>query len=205
MGASPLVCATCYFTPPRERQVVVIFSGKRKSGKDYITNKLHEELGDKTAEIGRLSGPLKKAYADEHNLDFKKLLSDGPYKETYRKDMIRWGEERRNIDPGYFAKLVVAEATRPVLIISDARRPTDLKFFQEDAKFSVITVRVEASEDTRTRRGWKFTNGVDNVESECGLDGRQWDFVIQNDSSAEIQLQEHLQKLTSTIKGYLKE
>eukprot|EP00465_Bigelowiella_longifila_P015220 CAMPEP_0185274090 /NCGR_PEP_ID=MMETSP1359-20130426/51039_1 /TAXON_ID=552665 /ORGANISM="Bigelowiella longifila, Strain CCMP242" /LENGTH=174 /DNA_ID=CAMNT_0027866941 /DNA_START=177 /DNA_END=698 /DNA_ORIENTATION=+ len=161
--------------PNKQVPVVVIFSGKRKSGKDYCTERLKSMLGPETAEIGRLSAPLKLAYAKEHNLDYKQLLSDGPYKEKYRKDMIRWGEERRNKDPGFFAKLVVASCARPVLIISDARRVTDIEFFKEPARgFYPITVRVEATEETRKTRGWVFTDGVDNVESECGLDGRNW-------------------------------
>ena len=66
-------------------------------------------------------------------LPLKELLSDGPYKEKYRADMIVWGERKRNEDPGYFARLVVDKCTAPVLIISDARRPTDLAFFQDGA------------------------------------------------------------------------
>ena len=45
---------------------VVAFSGKRKSGKDFICEQLQTLFGDGEAEIGRLSSPLKKAFADEH-------------------------------------------------------------------------------------------------------------------------------------------
>lgn len=57
------------------------------------------------------------------------------------QDMIRWGEDRRNKDPEYFAKLATAKATAPVWIISDARRPTDLVYFTK--RFKTIAVRVE--------------------------------------------------------------
>ena len=82
--------------PPR---LIVIFSGKRKSGKDYVTDRLLEQVasaagGTDVCSVGRLSGPLKKAYADENGLDYKELLSDGPYKERYRADMIVWGERK---------------------------------------------------------------------------------------------------------------
>jgi hypothetical protein len=89
-------------------RVVVIFSGKRKSGKDYVCERLQAQLGE-VAAIGRLSGPLKQAFAEEHDLDFSELLTDGPYKEKYRGQMIKWGEERRDADPGFFARIVVAE------------------------------------------------------------------------------------------------
>ena len=44
--------------------------------------------------------------------------------------MIRWGESMRDQDPFYFARIVATEATRPVWIVSDARRPTDIAFFK---------------------------------------------------------------------------
>ena len=37
----------------------------------------------------------------EHELDLAELLSASAYKEKYRSDMILWGEQRRNADPGY--------------------------------------------------------------------------------------------------------
>ena len=50
----------------RPKQLVLVFSGKRKSGKDYTTDRLLEVLeadgAGAAAEIGRLSAPLKKAY-----------------------------------------------------------------------------------------------------------------------------------------------
>lgn len=84
--------------------LVLVFSGKRKCGKDFTTDKLVERLSE-VCEIRRLSAPLKKAYADEHGLDYEKLLTAGSYKELYREDMIKWGVERREADPGYFARL----------------------------------------------------------------------------------------------------
>lgn len=93
--------------------VVVVVSGKRKVGKDFVCERLLEQLGPATAEIGRLSAPLKKAYALEHGLDYEELLTDGPYKEKYRRDMIAWGEQRREKDPGFFARLVMRDVTKP--------------------------------------------------------------------------------------------
>ena len=146
---------------------MVVFSGKRKSGKDYVTDRLVEQVqalvGAGVCEVGRLSAPLKKAYADENGLDYKELLSDGPYKEKYRADMIVWGERKRNEDPGYFARLVVDKCAAPVLIISDARRPTDLAFFKDGVAsygWRCLSVRVAASDAARTARQWKFTPKV---------------------------------------------
>ena len=85
-------------------QLAIIFAGKRKSGKDYCSDRLLALIGDEVAEIGRLSGPLKKAYAEEHDLDYAELLTASSYKEQHRARMITWGEERRNADAGFFAR-----------------------------------------------------------------------------------------------------
>lgn len=55
-------------------------------------------------EIVRISEPIKGNYARTHNLDLSQLMGDGPYKEKYRLDMIKWSEEVRNNDYGYFCK-----------------------------------------------------------------------------------------------------
>ena len=50
------------------RRSVILLSGKRKSGKDFVAERLLPALGDSDAVVVRLSGPLKKCYAEEHNL-----------------------------------------------------------------------------------------------------------------------------------------
>ncbi len=47
----------------------------------------------------------------------------------FRQDMIAWGEEKRDRDPHFFCNIVAQSASRPVWIVSDARRPTDIDFF----------------------------------------------------------------------------
>lgn len=190
-------------------KLVILFSGKRKSGKDYATDRLLEALvqrqaaagsGERgsTAEIGRLSAPLKRAFADEHGLDYQELLSDGPYKEKLRAAMVTWGEAKRNVDPGYFARLVVGAAKADILIVSDARRATDLDFFRRPASFGyaaaggaggcpwqLLTVRVECGVEERGLRGFCYDRTVDAAPSECGLDHvRGWDACLRNDGDA---------------------
>ncbi len=173
--------------------VVLLFSGKRKSGKDYVVTKLAEMLGEVNCEVLRLSGPLKKQYAIEHNLDFDKLLDSSCYKEQFRSAMISWGEAKRRADPGFFCNLATKAATRPIWIISDARRKTDLAYFR--ARYKTVHVRVTASEETRASRGWSFVLGIDDAESECGLDNESFDITVDNDGDANI-LQKTLEKLT---------
>jgi phosphomevalonate kinase len=158
-------------------------------------------LGEMNCEVLRLSGPLKKQYAIEHNLDFDKLLDSPSYKEQFRSAMISWGEAKRRADPGFFCNLATKEATRPIWIISDARRRTDLEYFC--ARYKTIHVRVTASEETRATRGWSFVTGVDDAESECGLDNESFDITVENDGDAQI-LQNTLEKLMRIAQSELK-
>merc|ERR1712038_1604551 len=114
-------------TPAQNPSLVLLFSGKRKSGKDYITDLLKEKIAEE-AVIIRLSGPLKECYAKDHGLDFEKMLSASDYKEKYRLDMINWSTKIRIEDYTYFCKAAVTkyQAERfAVWIVSDCRREAD--------------------------------------------------------------------------------
>ncbi|XP_039974142.1 phosphomevalonate kinase [Xiphias gladius] len=168
-----------------EPELVLVFSGKRKSGKDYVADMIQDRLGSDVCCILRLSGPLKQQYAQEHGLDLDQLLGPGLYKEQYRADMIRWGEMRRGQDPGFFCRQATRGAQQPVWVVSDARRLSDLQWFWLEFPRQTRSVRVQSSEETRKHRGWSFTAGVDDVESECGLDsGVEFDWIITNEANA---------------------
>ncbi|XP_053405447.1 phosphomevalonate kinase-like isoform X2 [Mercenaria mercenaria] len=146
-------------------------------------------LGAEICQILRLSGPLKKQYSQENGLDYEELLNASDYKEIYRADMIKWGEDKRNKEPYFFCRKTVegADVLKRVWIISDARRQTDVQFFREHYPDVVMFVRISASESTRHQRGFVFTPGVDDAESECGLDtGVEWDFVVENDNNEQV-------------------
>ncbi|KAK9514471.1 hypothetical protein VZT92_027936 [Zoarces viviparus] len=176
-------------------RLVLVFSGKRKSGKDYVTDLIHNRLGSDVCCVLRLSGPLKQQYADEHCLDLDQLLGPGLYKERYRADMILWGESRRRQDPGFFCRLATRGARQPVWVVSDARRLSDLQWFWSEFPRQTQSVRVQSSEETRKQRGWSFSAGVDDAESECGLDsGVDFDWIVTNETDAPS-LDEQLQPI----------
>lgn len=62
------------------------------------------------AEIIRISEPIKSHWAKEKNLDLKELLSDGPYKEQYRKEMIVWSDSVRQMDSGFFCREAIQKS-----------------------------------------------------------------------------------------------
>ncbi|KAM9692654.1 phosphomevalonate kinase isoform 3-T5 [Dama dama] len=109
--------------------------------------------------------------------------------------MIRWGEEKRQADPGFFCRKIVEGVCQPVWLVSDTRRVSDIQWFQEAYGAVTQTVRVVATEESRQQRGWVFTPGVDDAESECGLDNfGTFDWVIENHGD-EQRLEEQLEHL----------
>ncbi|XP_027946158.1 phosphomevalonate kinase isoform X2 [Eumetopias jubatus] len=138
-------------------------------------------------------------FGQENGLDFQRLLDASVYKETYRRDMIRWGEEKRQADPGCFCRKVVEGVSQPVWLVSDTRRASDIQWFREAYGAVTQTVRVVALEQSRQQRGWVFTAGVDDAESECGLDNfGAFDWVIENHGD-EQHLEEQLEGLVAFV------
>ncbi|KAK4304363.1 hypothetical protein Pmani_023691 [Petrolisthes manimaculis] len=172
----------------RQPKLIVLFSGKRKTGKDYITDHLYDRL-DKEKEIViiKLSAPLKKEFAVQSNLDYERLLQSINYKEKYRPEMISFGEMKRKEDPGFFIRAAIKmfnAVNYPVWIVSDMRRKSDLDWFKEYYPHVLYTVRIESTEEFRKLRGYIFKKGVDDEESECSLDDyTDWDMKIHNSGS----------------------
>ena len=169
-------------------KVVLLISGKRKSGKDYCVDLLTKHLSDFV--VFRIAGPIKKQFAKDHGLDFDKLLDATLYKENYRQKMVEWSERLRASDPNCFLRLAIEDSKareKSIWILSDARRLVDIDYFKTSEEFKrckILTIRICAPNATRTERGWIFTEGIDDKETECGLDCYEdWDFVIQNDGS----------------------
>nr|CAG4645883.1 EOG090X0FYC [Lynceus sp. MCZ IZ 141354] len=164
-------------------EVVVFFSGKRKSGKDYVIEKLLKRLDEKQVAIVRLSAPIKLHWARTKGLSFEQLLDNTPYKENFRLEMIEWSEHQRFQNPSVFcdAAIELSEAfKKPIWLVPDGRRKTDLEYFQNKFPGRLRCLRITASEETRKARGWSFTEGVDDAPSECGLDAvldHEWDLI----------------------------
>jgi len=57
--------------------------------------------------IIRLSGPIKTHWAKSLDLNIDQLLGNGEYKEKYRLEMAKWGEDMRKEDYGYFCRAAI--------------------------------------------------------------------------------------------------
>ena len=148
---------------------------------------------------------IKREYAQLNNLDFKLLLSDSPYKDIYRKEMIKLEECKRNADPGHYCRLAAAQASKPCWIVVDNRRETDLVYFKSQYPDKCLVVRVRASEEVRAKRGWRWKEGVDNVTSECGLDHYPWDVVVTNNAEEGDGFQDRLREVVQWVTDKLKD
>ncbi|CAH0758032.1 unnamed protein product [Diatraea saccharalis] len=184
-------------------RVVLLFSGKRKSGKDYLTDHLQQLLKDK-CEIIKISAPIKHYWAKQNNLNFNELLSNSDYKELHRLEMIRWSDSIREKDYGYFCRQACKDAKeKPIWIVSDIRRKTDIRWFKDTYKDLVRTIHIEADEETRKSRGFHYKDGVDNVASECDLDDfHDWDLVINNGEGG-LKLQDQMDSILALCKNLL--
>lgn len=91
---------------------------------------------------------------------------------------------------------------KPIWIISDIRRKTDIRWFKETYGTKIKTLRMTADVSTRKERGWKFTNGVDDVTSECDLDDyKDWDLKISNNNQEE--LDDGIERILGLIRHFL--
>lgn len=49
--------------------------------------------------------------------------------------------------------------SKPIWIISDTRRKTDIQWFMENFKNICKIIRIESDDSIRNKRGWMFTPG----------------------------------------------
>lgn len=100
--------------------------------------------------------------------------------------MIVWSDEKRAVDYGIFCRSASSKITKPLVVVSDIRRKTDIKWFRETFGDSVKLIRIKCDDSIRALRGWKFQEGVDDIQSECDLDDwLEWDLLVENDGQRE--------------------
>ncbi|GAA35883.1 phosphomevalonate kinase [Clonorchis sinensis] len=167
--------------------------------------------------VVRLSHPIKSYYASVHNLDLDALLSSSPYKEAYRREMVALAESQMKKDPHVFARQALenslaqfgccSQASTPdVILVSDARRPSDMDFFTEVCgRTNCIFIRITATEQVRVARGWQYTESIDDATTECGLDAfSDWDCRVENNLSGDGHMK-LLDQLTECIYRILRQ
>lgn len=202
---------------PTNLKLVIILSGKRKSGKDHVSTLITNYIGSTRVHnlaVLRIAGPIKKEFARNNKLDFTRLLDSSDYKENFRRAMVDWSERYRESEGwNCFLKQAIKEQRakdKAIWILNDARRPCDLEYFEEDSAFEntrVIKLKIEATDEARMSRGWKYVYGIDDRDTECGLDDYDdWTHVVENNFNDQKQsLLEALRPIFDAIDDALKE
>ncbi len=149
---------------------IIIFSGKQYAGKDTAAKIMLEKLPSfKRCAMGDI---IKLTYGKEKNLTFEEIEKN---KSIYRADLIKLGNWGREQDPDYWLKKIIEQDGN--IIVTDVRVPHEYEVFKNAG---AITIRVEASRQTRMTRGNLV--GEDDI-TETGLDNiTDWDYIIDNNS-----------------------
>ena len=139
---------------------IIIFSGKQYSGKDTAAKILLAE---------------QLEYGKQQNLSYEEIENN---KSQYRAGLIELGNWGRSQSPDYWLyKILEVEGK---IMVTDVRVPHEYEVFKNAG---ALSVRIEASRETRMQRGTLI--GEDDI-TEVGLDNiKDWDFVIENNSSYE--------------------
>lgn len=152
---------------------IIIFSGKQYSGKDTVAKIMLAEMKDyKRCAMGDI---IKLTYGEQKGLTYEEIEKNKP---LYRQDLINLGNWGRAQDPDYWLKKIIKQDGN--IMVTDVRVPHEYEVFKNAG---AITIRVEASRETRASRG-KLVG--ENDITEVGLDNiKDWDYVIENNSDYE--------------------
>ena len=167
---------------------IIIFSGKQYSGKDTAAKIMLDKMPDfKRCAMGDI---IKLTYGKEKGLTYEEIEKN---KAIYRQDLINLGNWGRKQDPDYWLKKILEQKGN--IIVTDVRVLHEYEVFKNAG---AIAIRVEASRETRQKRG----NLVgENDITETGLDNiKDWDYVIDNNSDYE-NLIIQVNKIVEDIRG----
>ena len=149
---------------------IIMFSGKQYSGKDTVAKIMLEMMPEfRRCAIGDI---IKLTYGEEHGLTYEQIEQN---KAFYRPELIKLGNWGRAQHPDYWLKKIIEQDGN--IMVTDVRVPHEYEVFKNAG---AVSIRVEASRETRLARGGSLS-GEDDI-TEVGLDNiSDWDFVIHND------------------------
>ena len=177
--------------------MIILLSGKRYSGKDFVGDILVKKFNFKKKS---LATAVKKNYCKIKNLDYNTFMNDRKIKEEHRQYLIDYSEGKKKQDPYYWCKILnnsIKENDN--VVICDLRYMDELKYFQNiypDAPF----IRIHASLETRQERNWTPSE-IDSSESETLFDDYPFDFIITNDTYNNISVYKQIDKCINILQS----
>jgi phosphomevalonate kinase len=171
------------------RGVVIIFSGRRCSGKDWLASVVHSTLGRMIGGLTKLasiSNDVKMEFTKENPLvDYSKLSSNRSYKDSHRKALTDFYHRKRDQDLAYDAKCFVKAVQScddgSILLLTGVRN--GLEHVRRLAGKPVVLIKIESCEKARQARGWTYDCDIDKSQGELSADGHDdsfWDLVYVN-------------------------
>ncbi len=165
--------------------VLILVSGKRYAGKDTFAVLLTEACRQRHMRvvIRKTADRLKKEFCRLYALDSDRFLSEREYKEKYREAFAEFtsGFRREENAKKFLASIASDLREQDVIIVSDVRTKYDL-FALRKRSSTTLTVRINASEQTRMKRGL-IPSHYDTLSFETELDEEKFDYTIENDGS----------------------
>jgi len=157
-------------------QVLLLISGKRSSGKDFLCQQIRKQmrpiLGVEKFAIGNI---VKRTYAERNGVSFSQLQKKRRFKEEHREGLLKLSQE---MEPGYCERLLLGEIQKceePIMMIADVRTRENLAFFETNFK-PTLSIRVSASHKVREDVSWEYHPQIDGGKLECDLDWKKdWD------------------------------
>lgn len=178
-------------------ELIIASGGQRYAGKDETAlciQRVLKRMGVE-AHIIPLSLPLKVEFAEERNLDADRLVNDRPYKEVYREELIKYARNRRAVEPHCFVDGALRLCKTKVLIVPDIR---DMEEEKRMFELNAIRILVDASDETRARRGWIYNPVVDEDPTETTVKKiKRWDVVIDNNYASVKELENHCENVVN--------
>lgn len=166
---------------------IIIFSGKQYSGKDTAAKIMLEKMPEyRRCAMGDI---IKLTYGRQKGLTYDEIEKN---KAIYRQDLINLGNWGREQSPDYWLEKIIEQEGN--IIVTDVRVQHEYDVFKAAG---AITIRVEASRETRAKRGQLIG---ENDITEVGLDNvKDWNYVIDNNGDYE-NLTRQVEKIIEDLK-----
>lgn len=166
-------------------KIVILVSGKRYSGKDTAVEFIEG------AKPLALADAVRMEYLAEHNDSgiVYEDLTDRVRKEQHRSGIIALSEGRKKTHgKSYWVRKLYEDYIRNgtgAFVISDWRFIEEYNYFMDivDDDIVVVTLRINATLETRKNRGLVYNSNVDESIGETGLDDFEFDYVIENNET----------------------
>ncbi|XWV25768.1 AGAP000338-PA-like protein [Tupanvirus soda lake] len=178
---------------------LIVLSGKRHVGKDHcgiiMSEILESFLHGITIKFVHVTTEIKREFAENKKIDFAKLQFDRDYKELYRVEMTNYSNSQmekygKTYYNTLFCQNILAKTIEPTVYIVDCRYEFEIEIYKE-LNIPLILVRINANNNTRERRGWKYDSCIDEHPSETNLDKyNEWHFMFQNDTDGDTNITE---------------